>query len=340
MSRPLVSIIINNYNYASFLKEAINSALSQTYLLTEVVVVDDGSTDNSRDLISSYGNAVTPIFKENGGQASALNAGVLASRGEILCFLDSDDYFYPEKVAEVVEVFIAQQVNSKPMMLHHRVAAKNRVGDDIVGRLADDMVARLVRDMQECPTNLYSFAKRFHFIPYIAGPTSSLSINRMLANKLFPVPEKGIRISADDFIVYGSSLIADVYAMDRVLGVYRVHDGNNWYHSIRQKSPEFQHILNDYLNNKLVESGMCPTISFYDSMFAWRTFVAERQWANLASCMLKVSLKQHDFIAAREVYYVINSIIRYVIKSIIKMSLLHKRLFVFTLSQTKSSSLD
>ncbi len=84
MNKPLASILINNYNYGRFLHEAIDSALSQTYPHTEVIVVDDGSTDNSREIIASYEDQIIPVLKENGGQASALNAGFAASRGEIV----------------------------------------------------------------------------------------------------------------------------------------------------------------------------------------------------------------------------------------------------------------
>jgi glycosyltransferase involved in cell wall biosynthesis len=69
---PFVSILINNYNYGRFLQEAIDSALNQTYSPTEVIVVDDGSTDNSREIIASYGNKIIPVLKENGGQARPL----------------------------------------------------------------------------------------------------------------------------------------------------------------------------------------------------------------------------------------------------------------------------
>src|SRR5215208_719446 len=87
---PLVSVLISNYNYEGFLREAVNSALNQTYPNVEVVVVDDGSTDNSREVIASYRERVVPVLKENGGQASACNAGFQVSRGEIAIFLDAD----------------------------------------------------------------------------------------------------------------------------------------------------------------------------------------------------------------------------------------------------------
>jgi hypothetical protein len=102
---PLASIVIDNYNYGQFVGEAIDSALGQTYPHTEVVVVDDGSTDNSQEIIRAYGSRVRAIFKENGGQGSAFNAGFAASRGDIVLFLDSDDVLLPTAFEKAVPLF-------------------------------------------------------------------------------------------------------------------------------------------------------------------------------------------------------------------------------------------
>ncbi len=103
---PLVSIIINNYNYGRFLAEAIDSALIQTHSRIEVIVVDDGSTDDSRAIIAGYGNRINTILKENGGQTSALNAGFAVSHGDLVCFLDSDDRLLPTAIEEAVRLFL------------------------------------------------------------------------------------------------------------------------------------------------------------------------------------------------------------------------------------------
>ncbi|MGH7801488.1 MAG: glycosyltransferase family 2 protein [Thermodesulfobacteriota bacterium] len=79
--KNLVSIIINNYNYGRFLKGCIESALNQTYPHTEVIIVDDGSTDNSREIIAKYRERAILILKQNEGQASAFNAGFAVSMG-------------------------------------------------------------------------------------------------------------------------------------------------------------------------------------------------------------------------------------------------------------------
>src|SRR6266700_1460758 len=101
--QPLASIIIDNYNYGRFLEQAIESALNQNYLRTEVIVVDDGSTDNSREVIARYGNRILPLVKDNGGQASAFNAGFRRSHGEVVLFLDADDALFPTAAAGAVE---------------------------------------------------------------------------------------------------------------------------------------------------------------------------------------------------------------------------------------------
>ncbi|MGH2414794.1 MAG: glycosyltransferase family 2 protein, partial [Microcystaceae cyanobacterium] len=101
--QPLVSVLITNYNCGHYLQEAIDSALNQTYSPIETIVVDDGSTDDSRELLASYKDRIIPVFKENGGQASAINAGFPISQGEIICSLDGDDVWLPTKVEEVVK---------------------------------------------------------------------------------------------------------------------------------------------------------------------------------------------------------------------------------------------
>ncbi|HMZ21534.1 MAG TPA: glycosyltransferase family A protein, partial [Blastocatellia bacterium] len=101
----LASIIVSSYNYGRFLNEAIDSALGQTYANTEVIVVDDGSTDDSRQIIAAYDDRILPVLKDNGGQASAFNAGFAASRGQVVFFLDSDDVLLPTAVENAVAFF-------------------------------------------------------------------------------------------------------------------------------------------------------------------------------------------------------------------------------------------
>jgi glycosyltransferase involved in cell wall biosynthesis len=291
---PLVTIAINNYNYATFLPAAIDSALQQTYSPVEIVVVDDGSTDKSASIIAGYGDKVVPVLKRNGGQASAFNAGVAHSRGEIICLLDSDDYFTPDKVAQTVAAFEKQDFRSKPMMIHHPLK--------VMGDGAGPLTGRLIGRKHESPLNHYDFARRFRFVHYLAGPTSGLTLNRPLADRLFPIPEDGIRTSADDFIVKGASLIGDLYLLDLPLGSYRVHGHNAWFSGGGRKSQAFNDALDRYLNKILVESGRQPVMSFGRSMECWTDLALERRWFTLLGHIVRLSVLQHNLFTARYAY--------------------------------------
>ena len=98
MDSPLVSVVIPNYNYATYVREAINSVLAQTYPNIEIIVVDDGSSDDSRTTIASYGDKIIGIFQQNQGVSATRNNGVKASRGKYVAFLDADDVWLPRKI--------------------------------------------------------------------------------------------------------------------------------------------------------------------------------------------------------------------------------------------------
>jgi glycosyltransferase involved in cell wall biosynthesis len=245
-SVPLVTILINNYNYGHFLHQAIDSALNQTYTNIEVVVVDDGSTDDSRHIISSYGNRIVSVLKENGGQASAFNAGITASRGEVICMLDADDFFYPDKVARVMPY-------SEPRsILYHRLRIEP----------GNCIIPRVIAPQKDYCT----YAQHYGYVPYMASPTSGLVIRRELALCLLPLPT--VRVSADDFVVFGAALLGKVIGIPDVLASYRVHGKNAWYGKSPLKPPEFIADLERYLNGKLVEAGKNPAIDIYHSMCA------------------------------------------------------------------------
>ena len=95
------------YNGAAFLREAVDSVLAQTYQPLELIVVDDGSTDSSPEVISSYGSRLKSIRQANAGVAQARNTGIDASRGEFIAFLDQDDWWLPDKTRCQVELFLA-----------------------------------------------------------------------------------------------------------------------------------------------------------------------------------------------------------------------------------------
>ncbi len=104
---PRVSVVIPTYNYSHFLSEAISSVLSQTYPIHEVIVVDDGSTDDTKKIVERFAGKIIYIYQENAGLSAARNTGIKHSTGDVVAFLDSDDIWYPEKTAKQIDVLRA-----------------------------------------------------------------------------------------------------------------------------------------------------------------------------------------------------------------------------------------
>ncbi|NBD17586.1 MAG: glycosyltransferase [Cyanobacteria bacterium] len=107
MTLPLVTVIIPSYNYGQFIGEAIDSVLASDYPqeLIEIIVIDDGSTDNTADVVKAYGNRVHYNYIQNTRKAGALKLGIELSQGKYIFNLDADDLFAVEKIRKVVEIF-------------------------------------------------------------------------------------------------------------------------------------------------------------------------------------------------------------------------------------------
>src|SRR5579863_4931679 len=99
---PTVSVVIPTYNYARFLGQAIDSVLAQTCPVKEIIVVDDGSTDDTFNVLARYGPAVRALKQKNCGPAAARNRGVGIAGGDLIAFLDADDFWMPDKLAKQV----------------------------------------------------------------------------------------------------------------------------------------------------------------------------------------------------------------------------------------------
>ncbi len=104
---PLVSVVIPTYNRAGTVRRSIDSVLEQSYCPIEVIVVDDGSTDATRDVLEEYGDRILSIHQENGGPSVARNTGAGLASGEFIAFLDSDDTWKPAKIARQVRLMLA-----------------------------------------------------------------------------------------------------------------------------------------------------------------------------------------------------------------------------------------
>jgi glycosyltransferase involved in cell wall biosynthesis len=101
-TQPLVSVVIPTHNSATFIAEALNGVFAQTYRRFEVIVIDDGSSDNTRAVLEAFGDRIRYVHQDNRGPAAARNAGIRISRGEFVCFLDADDAWTPNKLESQV----------------------------------------------------------------------------------------------------------------------------------------------------------------------------------------------------------------------------------------------
>lgn len=211
--QPLVSIIVNNYNYGRFLRTAIDSALTQSYSKVETVVVDDGSTDNSRDVISSYGDRVVAVYKANGGHGSAFNAGFRASHGSIVMFLDADDLLRPEAVEEVVRVWRPDVAKAQFVLSH--VDAQGRPLGTTVPYLPAQMPDGDIRAMMLKAGG------------YVGPPTSGNAFARETLERLLPLPESAWRQAADTSLEIIAPLLGHIVSIRKPLGYYRIHEANH-----------------------------------------------------------------------------------------------------------------
>jgi glycosyltransferase involved in cell wall biosynthesis len=244
VSTPLITVLITTHNYGQFIEQAINSVLSQDFPLeqVEVLVVDDGSTDDTSERVKKYGSRIEYFYKPNGGQASALNFGFAHARGEIVALLDADDLFLPGKLARIAEAF--QRDAAIGMVYHHRLEwdVKTNERRTVTPYLFSG-------DLRSSPEQ---------FISYPVLPASCISFRRRDVNPLLPVPET-IRMLGDAYLVILLPLISPVLALSEPLTCYRIHPSNSYYADEQEMSPQARNA-----RGKLV-------LTLLDAVLKWAT---------------------------------------------------------------------
>ena len=210
-------VIVNNHNYERYLPEAIDSALAQTHPAVRVLVVDDGSTDGSRALIAAYGDRVVPVLKDNGGQASAFNAGFARSAADVVMFLDADDALEPDIAARVDAALDADPSLAK-------IQWPTAVIDED-GRLTGEVLPPPHLPM---PSGDWSRGElRFAFdIPWMA--TSANAFPAAALRRILPMPEAQFRLGADWYLQHLTPLLGPVLSLDAVGGRRRLHGANSY----------------------------------------------------------------------------------------------------------------
>jgi len=235
-----ISVIINNYNYASFIAAAIESALNQSYQNIEILVVDDGSTDESRKIILSYGDKIKALFKSNGGQASAFNLGLSNATGEIIIFLDSDDVLLPNCLEEVSQSFEVDEgiVCTRWYLEHidqdgHKLNSTNPPQGVVVptGDLSEQILHNGWR--------------------FVTPPTSGNAFLKSCLDDFFPIPGEMTRC-ADVYLFANTAVRGRIQFIESVLGAYRQNLVNASHHLFSRKKVYSEILASDITDQSLV----------------------------------------------------------------------------------------
>ncbi|HTM55775.1 MAG TPA: glycosyltransferase family 2 protein [Pirellulales bacterium] len=231
---PRCAVVINNFNYARFLDKSIESALGQTWSNTEVIVVDDGSTDDSREVVSRYKDDVIGVFKSNGGQGSTYNAGWAASHGDLVCFLDADDTLLPEAMESAVSLF------EDPRLV--KVQWPLRIVDshgDWHGALSTQVTPPEgdLRERVAAEGPLYDF----HY-------TTGCAYRADFLDQVFPMPEANYRNGGDVYLITLAPVYGRIRNSSQALGTYRAHGQNN-YRERRLDEPRIRNYMQRFEDN-------------------------------------------------------------------------------------------
>ncbi|MEY4575395.1 MAG: hypothetical protein RL701_98 [Pseudomonadota bacterium] len=212
---PLLSVIVPNFNYASFLRECLDSAIALDYEPKEIIVVDDGSTDGSRDILREYEAAgkITAIYKENGGQPDAVNVGFERSRGELIYVLDSDDKVFPHMMRQVLALWTPRTAK-----VQFSLESIDQVGKPL-GSVFPNYHTRRTPD--ELRQSVITTGE------YQSPSTSGNVYARGYLAGVFPLDRSRFRYS-DGPMNAVAPLYGDVTSIATPLAQYRMHTANAW----------------------------------------------------------------------------------------------------------------
>ncbi len=217
LSREIgLSVVVSSYNYGRYLRTAIDSALAQQYDRLQVIVVDDGSTDCSIDIIKSYGDRIETLFQGNQGQIRSCTAGLERCRYDIVIFLDSDDRLEPFAAKEVMALWTPGTV--KVQYALQAIDSEGKLVNTIFPKYPHGLTPATIR------------AELFRAGVYPATTTSGTAFSRQFLDQVMPIPSD-YDCDIDDALNAAAPLYGDVQTLRKTLGHYRVHDRNTSAHS-------------------------------------------------------------------------------------------------------------
>lgn len=214
-----IAVLITNYNYRKYVVEAVQSALDQSRPAHQIIVVDDGSRDDSVDLLrSAFGHdpRVTLLCGENGGQLAAFQKGMALVQSEVVCFLDADDLWAPDYLAKLGRVF--DQRKDIDFVFSDVTLFGNATGTIAFEKHSVDLGY----------TAISTYLEPFWY----GAPTSALALRAKMARQCLDLPERMTatwRICADNVLVFGASMLRGrKYFLPTGSVKYRIHGNNGW----------------------------------------------------------------------------------------------------------------
>jgi glycosyltransferase involved in cell wall biosynthesis len=214
MAKPFVSVLIDTYNHERFIEKAIVSVLEQDFPAgeREILVVDDGSSDRTPEIVRKFEPHVRLLRKANGGQASAFNAGIPECKGEIVAFLDGDDWWARGKLKRVTGV-----LNSEPTV--------GLLGHGIHEVFVDGKIRTSAPEKSErLQLNSVAAARVFRLRKSYLG-TSRMVLRTELARRILPIPE-ALVFEADEYVFTLGALLSELIILQDALTYYGIHGSN------------------------------------------------------------------------------------------------------------------
>jgi glycosyltransferase involved in cell wall biosynthesis len=319
MARPFISVLIDTYNHERFIEQAVTSVLEQDVGDTEreIIVVDDGSSDRTPELVRRFEPRLRLIRKANGGQASAFNAGIPECSGEIVAFLDGDDWWATGKLRGVAE---ALSSDSQVGLIGHGIT---EVYSD--GREHTELLREIPRFRITSVEGARAFRRRKSFLG-----TSRMTYRAEILRKIGNVPE-ALTFEADEYLFTLAGVFADVLILRDSFTFYRLHAGNAFQIAganaevVRRKYRVLAALAGS-LREKLLEFGVSPDVTKIivewvqteadllrlrtDGGFPWetvtaemRSYAVEHEKASFVSWLLKCASLLPACIVPPRLYY-------------------------------------
>jgi hypothetical protein len=216
LAKTFASVLVDTYNHECFIEQALVSVLEQDFPAAEleILVVDDGSTDRTPEIVGRFEPRVRLLRKKNGGQASAFNAGIPECKGEIVAFLDGDDWWAPNKLTRVAQ---AMATDPSAGIVGHGLVIVHRDGRE---------QTEILREGFRFQANTMAGARLFRRRGAFLG-TSRMTIRADLLRRIVAVPE-GIEIQADEYLFTLATVLGGAQILPEALTYYRLHEANNF----------------------------------------------------------------------------------------------------------------